>query len=86
MKLTYSDFEIGQILTCTGTVEEHGEFHIDPGYKLTTGNQYEITDLDFHFPNSVCVNLDSGNGAFMNIELFDNMKHIRNIKLKELGI
>ena len=81
---TYEDFELNQKVVCTGTLEEFGDFFIDPGYQLTTGRTYKITDLDFHFPNKICVNNDKVRGGFYPINLFDSLKGLRNKKIDEI--
>ena len=81
---TYKDFIIGQKVVCTGTLEDFGDFYIDPGYTLTTGKTYKINDLDFHFPDKICIKGDNGKGGFFPIALFDDLKYIRNIKINEI--
>jgi len=79
------DWEIGDWITCTkleadGNPEDFTEQH------LTIGKKYKIQDLDFHFPDSVCVKSDNGKiSMFLRCALFvDDIKDIRRKKLEEI--
>lgn len=68
-KLTYKDFEIGQKVICV----ESENYKTEDLYNiyLTVGKEYTITDLDFHFPDKICVKKDEDTGnAFFPIENF----------------
>jgi hypothetical protein len=82
-KITYKDFEIGQkvILTGTGCDQDKEYFY---NIYLTLGKEYEITDLDFHFPDKICIKRDNGHGAFMDIKYFDNISIVREKNIDKL--
>ena len=72
---TYKDYKIGQLVTCV-KVDDFFDQH------LTVGKQYKINDVDFHFPNAICVKTDGGISMFINIELFFEKKiEIRDRKI-----
>lgn len=79
-KLTYKDFEIGEIITCID----------DDGFTcVTIGKQYKIIDLDFHFHDSICVETDTATphtpGVFLNIKNFKkNHNYFRKKKLERI--
>lgn len=81
-KLTYEDFEIGQKVILSGNGEWDEEQYYD--IYLTIGNEYEITDLDFHFPDSVCIVKDNGYSGFMKIEHFDDRAVLREQSIDKL--
>ena len=76
--LTYKNFKIGQKVTCVkvdDSVEEH----------LSIGKTYTIKDVDFHFPNSICVRSDNRKvSMFFNIAYFTGVKELRKAKLKKI--
>ena len=77
-KITYKDFKIGQRITCVkidDTVDRH----------LTVGKIYKIRDLDFHFPDSICVKTDSKITMFIKIQYFLDIQFVRNLKLNKLN-
>ena len=78
-KLTYKDFKIGQFVTCVkidGFYEQH----------LTVGKKYKIEDLDFHFPDTICVRSDNKKvSMFMNIEFFSDNQYVRKLKLQKIN-
>lgn len=72
---TYKDYEIWQLVTCV-KVDDFFDQH------LTVGKQYEIDDVDFHFPDSICVKTDGGMPMFIKIEFFFEKKtEIRDRKI-----
>lgn len=82
-KLTYKDFKIGQTVLLSGCGEKQEEEMLYNIY-LTLGNYYVITDLDFHFPNKICINKDNGGGIFIDIKYFDNVQKQRDINIDKL--
>lgn len=78
-KLTYEDFKIGEYVTCVKVDDWTQDQH------LTIGKKYKITDLDFHFPNSVCIKCDGKLEMFMNLDYFEDIKQIRKIKLDKIN-
>jgi len=82
-KLTYKDFEIGQkvILTGTGSPQDKEYFY---NIYLTLGKEYEITDLDFHFHDKICIKRDNGKGVFMDIKYFENKSVVREKNIDKL--
>ena len=82
-KLSYKDFKIGQKVTCAKTCHDGNN---DDFYEqhLTVGKQYKIEDLDFHFPEKMCIRSDNKVSMFMPIEFFDNIKYIRKLKLEKI--
>jgi hypothetical protein len=56
-KLTQKDFKIGQVLTCVKLNHDNyngGDFDNE---RLILGEKYTITDLEYRFPDRVCVKL-----------------------------
>jgi hypothetical protein len=87
-KLTYSDFKIGQTLTCIklGAGYYGGD---SDNERLILGERYVIEDLDWHFPNRVCIKLKGPfyfHSEFVPIECFCDISDLRDKKLKQLGI
>jgi hypothetical protein len=81
--LTYEDFEIGQKVICRVS-EKYDKERLYDIY-LTEGKTYIITDLDFHFPDAICVKKDNKHEAFFPIEIFvDNEEMIRISREKKL--
>lgn len=84
MKLTYKDFKIGQKLTCVKLDTEGyngGDFDNE---RLILNETYTIKDLDFHFPDRVCVKLRGPyyhHPEFVPIECFCDIAYIRDKKL-----
>lgn len=78
-KLTYEDFEIGQIVTL---IEE---LPFDNG--TVVGKRYEIEDLDFHFPDSICIKWGSALNrkyGFFKIKYFESESYLREKKIDKL--
>lgn len=77
-QLTYKDFQIGQKVTCV-KVDDFFDQH------LTVGKKYKIEDLDFHFPDAICIRSDNKKiSMFVNIEYFEDLKAIRKEKIKRI--
>lgn len=78
--LTYKDFKIGQTVTCVNF--DDNDFY---DQHLTIGKKYKIDDVDFHFPDKICIPSDNGRlHIFMPIEFFSNNNYIRKLKLEKL--
>lgn len=78
-------WKIGDWITCAkleveGNPKDFIEQH------LTLGKRYKIQDLDFHFPESVCIKTDMNKtGIFLRCALFvDDIKNIRRKKLEQI--
>jgi len=85
IKLTYKDFEIGQKVVCCESETYDKERLYD--IWMTVGKIYTITDLDFHFPDKICVKTDnkSSHGAFLPIECFaDEVEMLRISREKKI--
>jgi|LauGreDrversion4_2_1035121.scaffolds.fasta_scaffold04375_6 hypothetical protein len=79
-------FEIGDEVICIKTTAS-GYIHLNE--MLVLGESYVINDIDFHFPNKVCVKLKGPyyfHYEFILEECFSKLSEIRDKKLKELGI
>lgn len=76
-RLTQADFKIGQVLTCikSPNISPGCTSTTDKDY-LTVGKEYKIVDLDIHFPNSVCVEINKNYCAFVSIDYFVDKKSI----------
>jgi hypothetical protein len=85
-KLTYKDFKIGQKVICVklGTDENDNRDSDFWEQHLTIGKEYVINDLDFHFPDRLCVRSDNGNLMFFPIELFSDNQYVRKLKLEKI--
>jgi len=93
MKVTYKDFRIGEKIICrqreTIDMDLDGFLFIEENERLIPGEEYEITDLDYHFPDRVCVKLKGPyyySDEFVPISCFETTAMIRERKLKKLGI
>ncbi len=73
--------EIGEKIYCTNIDDD--DFW---DQHLTPGKIYVIEDLDFHFPDSICVKSDNGRvSMFMPAKFFtNNIKLLRKKKLEEI--
>lgn len=82
-KLTYKDFKIGQIVTCT-KLPDNDDFYEQ---HLTVGKKYKIEDVDFHFPDRIVVRSDNKKvSMFFPIEFFtEDLKYIRKKKLEKIN-
>jgi len=80
------DWEIGDWITCT-KLEAEGNPKDVIEQHLTIGKKYKIDDLDFHFPESVCIKTKiNKTGIFLRCSLFVNdLKSIRNKKLDQIN-
>lgn len=77
-EITYKDFKIGQYVTCV-KIDDFIEQH------LTVGKRYKIEDLDFHFPNTICVRSDNNKiSLFIHIDYFIDNQYIRKLKLQKI--
>lgn len=83
-KLTYKDFKIGQMVTCTKLPDDPEDFYHQ---HLTVGKKYKVDDVDFHFPHKICVRSDNKKTfMFMPIEFFaEDIKYIRKMKLDKIN-
>ena len=80
-KLTYKDFKIGQIVDCVKF--DDNDFY---DQHLTIGKKYKIEDLDYYFPDKVCVRSDNKRvSMFMPIEFFNDIKYLRKLKLEKIN-
>lgn len=88
-KLTYKDFRIGQELICVKQNTRDYKGGDVENERLILGENYKITDLEFRFPDRVCVKLKGPfyhHEEFVPIECFVDRGFIRDKKLKDLGI
>ncbi len=80
MELNYKDFEIGQKLIC---IKQTTDTYNDDE-RLILNETYTVTDLDYHFPNKVCVRLKGPyyhHQEFVPIECFSDVGYNRELKL-----
>lgn len=76
---TYKDFKIGQEVICVSHNSDFYEQH------LTIGKKYKIVDIDFHFPDKICVSSDNGISIFFSIDMFnEDLNKVREKKLKRI--
>jgi len=89
MKLDYSNFEIGQVVVC---VRQNTDDYIGgdaDDERIILGEKYTIIDLDFHFPDRLCVKLKGPyyfHNEFVPIKCFVDVAFMRDKKLTDLGI
>lgn len=84
-KLTYKDFKIGQKVTCVKLTDSRGIDEYFYEQHLTIGKTYKIEDVDFHFPDKICVRSDNNRvSMFILIELFSDNNYVRKLKLQKL--
>lgn len=86
--LDHDNFRVGQKLICKKLEAEGSPIDFTEQH-LTIGKEYEISDIDFHFPDSICIKkLDGGSTMFMRTELFmddnDYKRLVLNKKLKKI--
>jgi len=79
--LTHKDYEIGQYVTLME------ELPMDNGHRV--GDSYEIVDIDWHFPNKICVRIinkeeDVDISGFWHIDYFDSIMTLRERKIDEI--
>ena len=86
-KLTYKDFEIGQTLICV-KLNACGYFGGEPeNERLILDGKYVISDIDFHFPDRVCVKLIGPyyrHHEFVPIECFIGLAELRDYKIDKI--
>ena len=86
-KLIYSDFKIGQTLTCI-KLDVDGYYGGDSdNERLILGEKYVIEDLDFHFHNRVCVKLKGPyyfHEEFVPIECFCDLAYLRDFNIDKI--
>jgi hypothetical protein len=96
----YSDYKIGEKIFCCKLHRKENEErdkreNSNNYYKnldikfyeehLTVGKSYKIKDLDFHFPDSVCVKSDNKRTGFYPIEFFvDDLIMLRKKKINRI--
>lgn len=86
-KLTQKDFKIGQVLTCVKLNHDNyngGDFDNE---RLILGEKYTITDLEFRFPDRVCVKLKGPyyfHEEFVPIECFCDLAYMRDMKIDKI--
>ena len=86
-KLTYKDFKIDQVLICVKLdVDGYrgGEYDNE---RLILGEKYTITDLEYRFPNKVCVKLKGPfyfHEEFVPIECFCDISYMRDYKIDKI--
>ena len=81
--MTYRDFKIGEKLVCVK--QNTNDYNGDE--RLIIGKKYKITDLDFHLPDRVCVQLTGPyyyHCEFVPIECFKDLVSIRRLKLNKI--
>lgn len=91
MKLTFKDFKVGDIVICVKqTVESlSGNYYggEPDNERLIIGENYKIEDVDFHFPNSICVKLKGPyyyHSEFVPIECFSDIAYVRDLKINKI--
>ena len=77
-KLKYSDFKIGQNVTCVKNDDTCEQI-------ITVGKTYKIDDLDFHFYDKICIKGDNNHYFFLKIDYFVDIKMIRKLKLEKIN-
>ena len=86
-KLTYKDFKVGQTLICV-KLDTDGYRGGDPdNERLILGEKYTITDLEFQFPNRVCVKLKGPfyfHEEFVPIDCFCDVAYMRDYKIDKI--
>ncbi len=87
MNLTYKDFKIGEKLICVkqSTNEYIGDSKGDD--RLILGKEYIVFDLDYHFPDRVCVQLTGPyyfHCEFVPIECFKDLVSMRRLELNKI--
>lgn len=87
MKKTYKDFKVGDILTCV-KLDCDGYIGSSPDNdRLILGEGYGVTDVDYHFPDRVCVKLKGPyyfHEEFVPIECFTDIIEMRNSKIDSI--
>jgi hypothetical protein len=83
LKKTYKDFEIGQTLLC---VKNTTHYYCDDE-RLVVGNYYQVTDVDYHFQDRICIKLTGPfyfQEEFAPIECFSDIQALRELRIDEI--
>jgi len=86
-KLTYIDFKVGQVLTCVKLNTHDYNGGDEDNERLIIGEKYKITDLEFRFPDRVCVKLKGPyyfHEEFVPIECFADIAYLRDMKIDQI--
>lgn len=77
------DLKIGEIVKCINNTCDRYE----GDERLIIGENYSIKDIDFHFPNKICVKLKGPyyyHREFVPQELFSKISYIREEKINKI--
>ena len=80
-------YKIGQTVKCISLSSELSgskDFWSD---RLILGETYTINDIDFHFPDRLCVELKGPyyyHSEFVPVDLFHNIIEMRDMKIDEI--
>ena len=79
---TYKDFKIGQEVICVSHLD-NSDFYEQ---HLTIGKKYRIVDIEFRFPDKICVASDNGKvSMYFSVNMFsENLNLLREMKLKRI--
>lgn len=90
-RYTYKDFRVGQKVTLYSLQQYSYDLGKRDGYfdfyqdYLKVGNTYEIDDLDWHFPDKICIKLGNGKSGFLPITLFiSELSEERETKINQI--
>lgn len=87
LRKIYKSLKIGDVLICV-KLNVNGYPGGDPdNERLKLGEKYIIEDLDYHFPNKVCVKLEGPyyfHSEFVPIECFIDLTYVRNQKINQI--
>lgn len=87
LRKIYKCLKIGDVLTCIKLNVEGYHGGEPDNERLIIGEKYTIEDLDYHFPNKICVRLKGPyyfHSEFVPIECFIDISYIRNEKINHI--
>lgn len=84
IKKTYKDFKIGQPVICISNTTDLDDWYVE---RINIGEIYIIKDLDFHFPDKICIKFTGPyyfHSEFTPIEFFMDISEYRNDKINKI--
>lgn len=84
---TYLDFKEGEKVLCVKNQTEFYQGGDIGNERIIIGKYYTIYDLDFHFPDKICVKLSGPyyrHQEWIPIECFEDVNSIRDYKIDQI--
>lgn len=81
MSKIYSDFKEGEFVICISLTDNKG---ISYGDRVELGKEYLIVDLEYRFPNAICIKISNKRSEFLPISLFHDKAAERVFKIDKI--